>query len=111
MLTGCRGEKLALGCIDAAEFFETARVRAPVASAGFAVPLGHAFPLFAIGLNNETRVDGVLECWSDEAMDDRDDLAGPALRAQGRFLGLRRFRRGSVRAFCGSSLRWCHGRY
>ena len=91
--------------------FEAARVAAPVAAAALAVPLGHSFPFFALGGDDETRVNGVLECWSDEAMDDRDNLAGAALRAQRRFLGARRLRRGFVRTFCGSALRWRHGRY
>ena len=44
-----------------AGFLEPARVSAPVAAAGFAVPLSHALPLFAVGENGAARVDGVLE--------------------------------------------------
>lgn len=44
-----------------AGFLKPARVLAPVAAAGFAVPLSYAFPFFAVGENGAARVDGVLE--------------------------------------------------
>ena len=47
--------------VDAAGLLEPARVLAPVAAAGFAVPLSHALPFFAVGENGAARVDGVLE--------------------------------------------------
>jgi hypothetical protein len=79
------------GSIHTAALFEAAGVAAPVAAAGFAVPFGHTFPFFSIGVHDETRVDGALERWSDEPMNDWNHIAGAALRAYGKFLGGRRF--------------------
>ena len=64
--------------IDAAGLFEPARVAAPIAAARVAVPLAHAFPFFAIGEDGAAGVDGVLECWSDGGMNNRNDLVRAA---------------------------------
>jgi len=60
--------------VDAAGPLEAARVSAPVAAAGVAVPFGHAFPLFAVGENRLA----VLDCFSlgkrRNAVNDRHDF-------------------------------------
>ena len=85
--------------VDAARLLEPARVRAPVAAAGFAVPLGHAFPLFSIGENGAAGVGGVLECWSDGGMDNRNDLVRAAFGTDWSLPLARRFLCAFRRAF------------
>src|SRR6476646_1190651 len=69
--------------IDAAGFFEAARVAAPVRSAGFAKPLAHSFPFFAVGDDGAVEFDrfDLRAGWN--AMDDRHDLGRLALRTSG----------------------------
>ena len=69
--------------VDSAGSLEAAGVAAPVAAAGFAVPLGHAFPFFTVGTNGLAGIDGALEHWRDGIVHDRNDVAGTALRANG----------------------------
>jgi hypothetical protein len=75
--------------VDAAGNLKPAPVAAPVTAAVIAVPLGQTFPLLAVGVRDETRIDGVLKRWSDEAVDYWDHLSEAALRAHGRFPGAR----------------------
>ena len=43
--------------VDPAGFLEAARVAAPVAAAGVAIPLAHAFPFFAVSGDGLAKVD------------------------------------------------------
>ena len=99
LLAQCCGEKLSLSSVHPAGFSEAARVATPVAAAGFAVPFGHAFPLFAIGEDGAARVDGVLECWSDGGMDNRNNLVRAAFGTDWSLLLARRFLCAFRRAF------------
>ena len=56
------------GGVDAAGFFESAGVAAPIATAGFAIPLRHAFPLLAVGEYGAARIDGALLNLGDRVM-------------------------------------------
>jgi hypothetical protein len=47
--------------VYSAGLLKPARVLAPIAATGFAVPLSYAFPFFAVGENGAARVDGALE--------------------------------------------------
>ncbi len=51
-------------------FFKSPPRSAPIAPAGFAVPLGHAFPILAVGENRLASVDGPLALARRETMDD-----------------------------------------
>jgi hypothetical protein len=73
--------------VDAAGFLEPARVPAPVAAAGFAVPFGHAFPFFAVGADGAARFDRALERWSDGTVNYGNNVRGAALGARGDFFG------------------------
>ena len=86
-------------CIHAARLFEAAGVPAPVAAAGLAVPLGHTFPLLAVGGDGTPGVDGVLECWSNGLVDDRDNLVRAAFGADGSCFLSQRWSSGSLDAF------------
>ena len=72
--------------VDAARLFESARVSAPIAAAGFTVPLGHAFPFFAVGADGAAGFDGALERWSDGTVNYGNNVRGAALGASGDFL-------------------------
>src|SRR5687768_17263523 len=86
--------------VDAAGFSETARVAAPVAAAGLAIPLGHAFPFFALGCDGFTGIDGALQGRADAAVQNRYDCRAWTLGTG----------RDTLRAFLSCSL--CrHGRY
>src|ERR1044072_182833 len=78
--------------IDATGFFESARVPAPVAAAGFAVPFGHAFPFFAVSENSAAGFDLLRLFASRNAVNGRHDISRTALRTQ-------------ASAFCSSSRR------
>ena len=47
---------------------------APVAAAGFAEPLGHALPFFAVGVNGAAGVDFSLDCRGDHTVNDGNDI-------------------------------------
>ena len=59
---------------------------APVAAAGFAVPLSHAFPFFAVSENSAAGFDLLRLFTSRNAVNGRHDIGRTALRTQtGRF--------------------------
>ena len=72
--------------VNAAGHFEPARVFAPVAATGFAVPLGHAFPFFTVGENRAAGFDLRRLFTSRNAVNDRHDIGRTALRAERCFL-------------------------
>ena len=75
--------------VDAPWLLEPAGVPAPVAAAGFAVPLGHAFPFFAVGENRAAGFDLLRLFTSRNAVNGRNDIGRTALRTQaGRFTWL-----------------------
>src|SRR5262245_1600808 len=51
---------------------------APVAAARFAVPLGHAFPFFAVGADSVAGVDFALDSRSDRAVNNWNDITAIA---------------------------------
>jgi len=54
--------------VHAAGLFEPPRVTTPIAAAGFAIPLRHAFPLLAVGEYGAARIDGALLNLGDRVM-------------------------------------------
>jgi len=69
-------------CVDAAGPLESTRVAAPVAAAVFAVPFGHAFPLFAVGGNRFALLDRLSLRKRRNAVNDRHDFSRAALRTE-----------------------------
>ncbi len=54
--------------------FESPPAAAPVTAAIFAVPFGHAFPFFAVSGYGPTFIDGLLQRWSWNTMNNGDDM-------------------------------------
>src|SRR3972149_8482203 len=73
--------------VDAAEHFKPAPLAAPVAAAFLTAPLGHPFPLLAVGENGVALVDRTLERWSHGSVHNGNNIRRSALRARGRFFG------------------------
>jgi hypothetical protein len=68
--------------IHSARLLKPTRVPAPVAAAGFAVPLGHAFPFFAVSENSAAGFDLLRLFTSRNAVNGRHDISRTALRTQ-----------------------------
>ena len=76
--------------IHAAGHFEPTPFATPVAAAGFAVPLAHAFPFFAIGDDGVTFIDKFLQCGGRNAVNDGYGFNRAALWTRTSFLASRR---------------------
>ena len=68
------------GGVHTAGPFEAERVAAPIATAGFAVPFGHAFPFFAVGRDCAPCINSALERWRNDSVNDRNDNRAFTLR-------------------------------
>ena len=77
--------------VDAAGRFKPAPLAAPVATAFLTAPLGHPFPLLAVGAHGAALVDRTLERWSYGSVHNGNNVRRSALRARGRFFGGRCF--------------------
>src|SRR6266545_1020347 len=72
--------------IHSARLLKPTRVSAPIAAAGFAVPLGHAFPFFAVSENGASGFDLLRLFTSRNAVNGQHDIGRTALRTRaGRF--------------------------